>query len=155
MRKERTVVDIVDDIDGQTPAEPRRFAVNGTTYEVDLNNTNYSELQEALKGLAAAQQHLERFVKVSRVSEPEESPIAAAQKATGPDRGGPRNKRIAGPAKKTAARTAPAKKRAAKAGTESSAAIRAWGQAHGHKVGKTGKIPKAVIDAYDAERDQD
>lgn len=141
MRKERTVVDIVDDIDGQTPAEPRRFAVNGTTYEVDLNNTNYSELQEALKGLAAAQQHLDRFVKVSRVSEPEEAPIAAASKS----------KKVAvkkATAKKTAAKKAPAKKRAAKAGNPVSAKVRAWGQANGHKVGKTGKIPQAVIDAY-------
>lgn len=39
---------LVDDLDGTDAAESVRFALDGTEYEIDLNNDNANELREAL-----------------------------------------------------------------------------------------------------------
>lgn len=44
----RTVVTFVDDLDGSEASETVNFAVDGTDYEIDLNNEHAAELREAL-----------------------------------------------------------------------------------------------------------
>lgn len=52
---QQTLVQYVDDIDG-TPAdsvETVHFAVDGVSYEIDLNETNSAKLRDALSGFIA------------------------------------------------------------------------------------------------------
>lgn len=44
----KTVVSVVDDIDGTENAETVSFALGGTTYEIDLANSNREALKSAL-----------------------------------------------------------------------------------------------------------
>lgn len=41
---------LVDDLDGSEAAETVTFGLDGTTYEIDLNDANASALREALSG---------------------------------------------------------------------------------------------------------
>lgn len=43
-----TIVETTDDIDGTANAETVTFALNGTTYEIDLGKKNWDRLQLAL-----------------------------------------------------------------------------------------------------------
>ena len=45
---QRTVVQITDDIDGSEATETVTFGLDGTTYEVDLNDTHAEDLREIL-----------------------------------------------------------------------------------------------------------
>lgn len=52
----RTIVTLVDDLDGTEAAETVRFALDGVAYEIDLSAKNATELRE----------HLGRFVSAAR-----------------------------------------------------------------------------------------
>ena len=41
---------LVDDLDGTEATETVSFGLDGTTYEIDLNDTNAASLREALSG---------------------------------------------------------------------------------------------------------
>ena len=41
---------LVDDIDGSEATETVSFGLDGTTYEIDLNDTHAAELRDALSG---------------------------------------------------------------------------------------------------------
>ena len=41
---------LVDDLDGSEAAETISFGLDGTNYEIDLNDANASALREALSG---------------------------------------------------------------------------------------------------------
>lgn len=41
---------LVDDLDGSEATETVSFGLDGTTYEIDLNDTNATALREALSG---------------------------------------------------------------------------------------------------------
>ena len=41
---------LVDDLDGSEATESVSFALDGTSYEIDLNDTNAAALREALSG---------------------------------------------------------------------------------------------------------
>ena len=43
-----TVVELLDDLDGTEADETVSFAVDGTSYEIDLNGQNAERLREAL-----------------------------------------------------------------------------------------------------------
>ena len=44
----RTVTELTDDIDGGEAAETVSFALDGTSYEIDLNDENAAGLRDAL-----------------------------------------------------------------------------------------------------------
>lgn len=44
----RTITQLVDDLDGSEATETVAFALDGTSYEIDLNERNAAELREAL-----------------------------------------------------------------------------------------------------------
>ncbi|WJN62827.1 Lsr2-like DNA bridging protein [Streptomyces phage phiScoe2] len=48
MKNERVVVELVDDIDGTGTARTVTFAVDGTTYEIELNKKNETKLMKAM-----------------------------------------------------------------------------------------------------------
>ena len=45
---QRTVTTLVDDIDGTEGAETVTFGLDGTTYEIDLNDAHAADLREVL-----------------------------------------------------------------------------------------------------------
>ncbi|NEE54003.1 Lsr2 family protein, partial [Streptomyces sp. SID8455] len=51
---QRVVVTLSDDIDGGTAAETVTFALDGKTYEIDLNPANAKKLRKALAPYMAA-----------------------------------------------------------------------------------------------------
>lgn len=51
----RTSVVLVDDLDGETPADTTvSFALDGRSYEIDLSNSNAAEFREALSKYVSA-----------------------------------------------------------------------------------------------------
>lgn len=51
---QRVVVTLSDDIDGGEASETLRFALDGKSYEIDLNNANAKKLRKALAPYMAA-----------------------------------------------------------------------------------------------------
>lgn len=45
----KTVISLIDDIDGSEAAETILFSVNGTNYEIDLSSSNSKAFHKALK----------------------------------------------------------------------------------------------------------
>ena len=45
----KTIVTLVDDVDGSEAAETVSFALEGTTYEIDLSDQNAKKLRDALE----------------------------------------------------------------------------------------------------------
>lgn len=50
----QTTVTLVDDLDGSAAAETVEFALDGVTYEIDLNEKNAKKLRDALNNYLAA-----------------------------------------------------------------------------------------------------
>ncbi|WLW38525.1 nucloid associated Lsr2-like protein [Streptomyces phage Vanseggelen] len=105
MKTERVTVDLVDDIDGTGTARTVSFAVDGTSYEIELNKRNEGRM---LKALAPY--------------------IEAGRKVNG---------------------SRPTRRRRATKKIDNSA-VRTWAAENGVEVGATGRIPKAVIEQYEA-----
>jgi hypothetical protein len=105
MKNERVIVDLVDDIDGTGTASTVTFAVDGKTYEIELNKRNETKFRKAL----------EPWVQAARTVSP-----------------------------------ARPRRRPAKRKTADPAAVREWAASNGVEVGATGRIPKAVLDQYEA-----
>lgn len=106
---------LVDDLDGSTiddgAGETVTFALDGSTFEIDLTSSNAAELRGALA----------RYVDAAR--------LTSRGRKTGNRRSGS----------------------GAGSGRDL-AAIRSWAAANGHTVADRGRIPGAVIDAYDAAK---
>ena len=67
----KTVVTLIDDIDGEAADETATFALNGQSYEIDLSNKNAKDLQAALDPWIAAGRKTGRqtnSVKMTRVA---------------------------------------------------------------------------------------
>ncbi|AKY03804.1 nucloid associated Lsr2-like [Streptomyces phage Amela] len=107
MKNERVIVDLVDDIDGTGNARTVSFAVDGVSYEIELNKKNEGRMLKAFQPY-----------------------IAAARKVNG---------------------SRPTRRRRATKKVDS-AAVRTWATENGVEVGSTGRIPKAVIDQYEAAK---
>ncbi|WP_156250877.1 histone-like nucleoid-structuring protein Lsr2 [Pseudactinotalea terrae] len=104
----KTVVELIDDLDGTAATQTIRFAVDGVSYEIDLNDKHAAQLREAL----------EKWTSHGR--------------------------RVGG------------RRRAGHAATNGAsshrdlAAVREWAKGNGHKVSDRGRVPQAVLTAYDA-----
>ena len=55
---QRVVVTLSDDIDGGEAAETVAFALDGKSYEIDLNPSNAKKLRKALAPYVAAGRHV-------------------------------------------------------------------------------------------------
>ncbi|WJN63225.1 Lsr2-like DNA bridging protein [Streptomyces phage phiScoe45] len=105
MKNERVIIDLVDDIDGTGQARTVTFAVDGTSYEIELNKKNEAKLMKAMAPW-----------------------VGAARKVSAP---------------RTTRRRRATKK-------VDNAAIRQWAGENGVEVGATGRIPKSVMEQYEA-----
>lgn len=114
----------IDDLDETEGAVTHGFSLDGTLYEIDLSEENYAILNE----------RLEPFIKAAR-----------AVKGAPATNGHARPKKASTPAAK-----APAKKVSAKRPTQDE--IREWARRHGKKVSPRGRIPRDVVDAFEAAR---
>jgi hypothetical protein len=120
---QRTVVQLVDDIDGtqigSREGETVTFSLDGAAYEIDITNEHAKQLRDAL----------------------------ALYVANGRRVGGGRG-RAASPGNVPAQRRggSPSGKR----DPEQTKAIKEWARANGHKVADRGRISQSVIDAYEA-----
>ncbi len=107
--------DLTGDVLTQDEVQTVTFAVDGTTYEIDLSKKNASSLRND----AAAW-------------------IEHARTVTGPKTIGRNTRRSSTGARRP------------NTDRERSAKIRQWAQTNDHTVSKRGRIPAAVVDAYNA-----
>jgi hypothetical protein len=121
---ERIIKQLIDDLDQTEIPDGKggsvEFALRGTTYRIDLSDANIAKLDKALAPFVDA---------ATRTSEPR----AGASRSSGPAR------------KKRGATRTPKR-----ASANSTAKIRAWAAENGHEVSARGRVPSAVISAYDS-----
>lgn len=101
---------LTDDVDGDSADETVTFALDGTSYEIDLSAKNAKALRDAI---ALYVGHARRVTKTRR------SATSASRSSGTTDR----------------------------AQTQ---AIRDWARRNGHQVSDRGRIPSAVLDAFNA-----
>ncbi|MBN9213493.1 MAG: hypothetical protein ABS62_05735 [Microbacterium sp. SCN 70-200] len=122
----RIVHQLVDDLDGTVlevgSGETVLFSLDGTAYEIDLTDDNAAALREALAPFIAAGR----------------SVSARGAGTRGVSAGSPRG---------TAGSSTRRQKRA---GQRDYAPVREWAAQNGYTVSERGRIPAAVLEAYDA-----
>src|SRR3954452_18696449 len=120
---QRTVVQLVDDIDGtqitDNQGETVTFGLDGATYEIDLTDQNARQLRNAVQVYIA---------NARRVSGGRGRPAGLANVPTQRRGGSSSGKRD----------------------PQQTKAIKEWARANGHEVAERGRIPQRVIDAYEA-----
>lgn len=111
---QKVLVQLVDDLDGTSSSDISTvsFGLDGVSYEIDLNESNATNLRE----------HLSEF-------------IASARRTGG---------RVKRGASAAAGSTGTGRNR------EQTQAIREWAKKNGHEVSDRGRIPAAVISAFEA-----
>jgi hypothetical protein len=50
---QKHIVQLIDDVDGSTATETVQFAIDGSSYEIDLNAKNAAKLRDSLAGYVA------------------------------------------------------------------------------------------------------
>ena len=113
--------EFVDDLDGSDAAGTVSFGLDGRAYEIDLSDDNAGKLRDALAPF-----------------------VAAARKSGGRSSGRGRGRAQSQP------QAAAAAEKPARSSREETAAIREWAREHGHTINDRGRIPKSVIEAYQA-----
>jgi hypothetical protein len=118
----RTVVELVDDIDGtkitENKGETVTFALDGATYQIDLTDQNATRLRDAVRVY-----------------------IANARRV-GDGRGRPRP--VTGPVKGRSTGSS------GRRDPEQTKAIKQWAKANGHQVAQRGRISRSVLEAYES-----
>lgn len=115
---QKTIVQLIDDLDESAAEETVSFALDGASYEIDLSKQNAEKLRDSLAVYVASARRANRFG------------------ASGANRPASAGRRPRG---------------AARGDREQMQAIREWARKNGHKVGDKGRIPAAVMDAYNAQ----
>lgn len=128
----RIVHQLVDDLDGTVmeigSGETVLFSLDGTAYEIDLTDENAAALRDALAPYIAAGRS------VSARS-------ASAQRSSGASRG----QRSGGSG---AASTGGRRQR--RSGQRDYGPVREWAAQNGYTLSERGRVPAAVLEAYDA-----
>ncbi len=122
---QKTLVQLVDDIDGSEAQESVTFALDGTSYEIDLSDEHASALRDALAP----------FVGAAR---------KAGSGSQGRRGGGAGRRGSGGGGSGSGGGSASSSDR------QRTAAIREWAREQGMDVNPRGRIPSRVIEAYDA-----
>lgn len=63
---QRTIIELVDDIDGTAAEETVAFALDGAAYEIDLNAEHATDLREVMAGYVAAARRAGGSARASR-----------------------------------------------------------------------------------------
>jgi hypothetical protein len=123
--------------DAATSSGSRKVSWEGSEYTVDVCATHADQLTDVvgrLKGYVTVSRRADGRRRRAATSSPSRQKPQTAQKA---------QKEGSGPARPDATATGAAKR-------DDLPAIRSWAQASGLSVGVRGRLPAAIIDAYDA-----
>jgi len=82
----QTTVTLVDDLDGSAATETLTFGLDGTTYEIDVNDKNAKKLRDALANYVGAARVSEEPVRRRGPGRPRGSRTAKAGARVAPDR---------------------------------------------------------------------
>lgn len=119
---QKVTVYLTDDLDESEAAETVVFGLDGSTYEIDLNEEHAAQLRDAFAPYVGA---------ARRAGRP------AAAKGGG---------RAPGGAAGSTSTSGKGKSQQSARVQE----IRDWGRAHGHQVSERGRLSAAVVQAYEA-----
>jgi hypothetical protein len=122
---QKTIVTLVDDLTGEEAEDIStvEFALDGVTYEIDLDDKNSAKLRDAL------------------------ADYVAAARRTGGRRSGGGGRRRSGAGTGTPRATSPGGY-----DRETSKQIREWAKAQGFEVSDRGRVPNNVVEAWEAQR---
>ena len=123
---QKTVVTLVDDLTGEESEDITtvEFALDGVTYEIDLDDKNSASLRDALADYVAAARR------------------TGGRRATGTTR-----RRSGGAGTGTPRATSPGGY-----DRETSKQIREWAKTQGFEVSDRGRVPNNVVEAWEAQR---
>jgi len=123
---QKTIVTLVDDLTGEEAEDITtvEFALDGVTYEIDLDDDNSSKLRDALADY-----------------------IAAARRTGGRRANGLRRSGGGGAGTGTPRATSPGGY-----DRETSKQIREWAKGQGFEVSDRGRVPNNVVEAWEAQR---
>ena len=121
---QKTVVTLVDDLTGEESEDITtvEFALDGVTYEIDLDDKNSAELRDSLAQY-----------------------VAAARRTGGRRAGATTRKRSGGAGTGTPRATSPGGY-----DRETSKQIRDWARSEGFEVSDRGRVPNNVVEAWEA-----
>ncbi|MDD7966108.1 histone-like nucleoid-structuring protein Lsr2 [Actinomycetospora lemnae] len=122
---QKTIVTLVDDLTGEEAEDITtvEFALDGVTYEIDLDDKNSAKLRDAL------------------------AEYVAAARRTGGRRSSGGGRRRSGAGTGTPRATSPGGY-----DRETSKQIREWAKAQGFEVSDRGRVPNNVVEAWEAQR---
>jgi hypothetical protein len=122
---QKTIVTLVDDLTGEEAEDITtvEFALDGVTYEIDLDDKNSARLRDAL------------------------AEYVAAARRTGGRRATSNGRRRSGAGTGTPRATSPGGY-----DRETSKQIREWAKAQGFEVSDRGRVPNNVVEAWEAQR---
>jgi hypothetical protein len=118
---QKITVHLVDDMDGSEATQSVQFGLDGQTFEIDLNDSHADELRAAV----------DKFVSAGR-------------------RVGGRSSRQVAKTVKPSAKAATAKASNGSAVQSDGKTIRAWASANGVAVPARGRIPRTVVEQFEA-----
>ncbi|GAA4869223.1 histone-like nucleoid-structuring protein Lsr2 [Actinomycetospora straminea] len=123
---QKTIVTLVDDLTGEEAEDITtvEFALDGVTYEIDLDDKNSAKLRDALADY-----------------------VAAARRTGGRRSSGSGGRRRSGAGTGTPRATSPGGY-----DRETSKQIREWAKAQGFEVSDRGRVPNNVVEAWEAQR---
>jgi hypothetical protein len=117
---QKTVVSLIDDLDGTEANETVEYALDGATYEIDLNAENAKQLREIF------------------------APYISAARRTGGRRSTGGRSRSGSSSSSSSGSGVVGRSR------EAMKAIRDWAKSEGWAVSDRGRLPGNVVEAYDA-----
>ncbi|GAA4906404.1 Lsr2 protein [Actinomycetospora succinea] len=122
---QKTIVTLVDDLTGEEAEDITtvEFALDGVTYEIDLDDKNSARLRDAL------------------------AEYVAAARRTGGRRSNGGGRRRSGAGTGTPRATSPGGY-----DRETSKQIREWAKAQGFEVSDRGRVPNNVVEAWESQR---
>jgi hypothetical protein len=123
---QKTIVTLVDDLTGEEAEDIStvEFALDGVTYEIDLDEKNSSKLRDALAEY-----------------------VAAARRTGGRRASNGRRRPSGGAGTGTPRATSPGGY-----DRETSKQIREWAKGQGFEVSDRGRVPNNVVEAWEAQR---
>ena len=123
---QKTVVTLVDDLSGEESEDIStvEFALDGVTYEIDLDEGNGAALRDALA----------HYVAAARRTGGRRAAAAGRRKSNGAGTGTPRATSPGGYDRET------------------SKQIREWAKGEGFEVSDRGRVPNNVVEAWEAQR---
>lgn len=125
---QKTIVTLIDDLSGEEAEDITtvEFALDGVSYEIDLDDKNSAALRDALADYVAAARR------------------TGGRRSTG---GGRRRAAASGAGTGTPRATSPGGY-----DRETSKQIRAWAKTQGYEVSDRGRVPNNVVEAWEAQR---